>query len=223
MDGADRAARCPTGTESSSLRVSLSRSRSFTTAAVLVARIQRLPARGQLTVLGLSCLGEGLATMAFGLAPAVGFALACWAVAAADVLSGPVAIAVLLRHADNAMRGRLMALWTATATAALAPVVPGRRHPGGPASPQGSWPSACSWRSLAGRGWRCCAEVSSTRPRGHERRRQGPTFVLAAYCCHIDQPRIESGPVIPTHSMWCGASPTVSGPANFDEPGGPTG
>ncbi|MFY1692956.1 MFS transporter [Plantactinospora sp. WMMB782] len=95
-----------------------------TGAAVLLAaaaRIQRLPARGQLTVLGLSCLCEGLATSAFGLAPVVGFALACWAVAAAaDVLYGPVAIAVLLRHADNAMRGRLMSLWTATATAALA-------------------------------------------------------------------------------------------------------
>jgi predicted MFS family arabinose efflux permease len=91
-----------------------------TGAAVLLsaaARIQRLHAWGQMTVRGLSCLCEGLATIAFGSAPVVGFALACWAVAAAD---GPVAIAVLLRHADNAMRGRLMTLWTATAAAALA-------------------------------------------------------------------------------------------------------
>ncbi|MER7455880.1 MFS transporter [Micromonospora sp. NPDC126480] len=85
------------------------------------ARIQRLPLGRQLTLLGLSCLGEGLATIAFGLAPGVGFALACWAIAsAADVLYGPVAIATLLSHADNAMRGRLMALWSATATGALA-------------------------------------------------------------------------------------------------------
>ncbi|WP_243706363.1 MFS transporter [Micromonospora sp. KC721] len=95
-----------------------------TGAAVLLwaaARIQRLPARRQLTVLGLSCLGEGLATIAFGLAPGVGLALTCWALAsAADVLYGPVAVAVLLRHADNAVRGRLMALWSATATGALA-------------------------------------------------------------------------------------------------------
>jgi MFS family permease len=96
----------------------------ITGAAVLLwaaARIQRLPTGRQLTLLGLSCLGEGLATIAFGLAPGLGFALACWAIAsAADVLYGPVAIAVLLHHADNAMRGRLMALWSATATGALA-------------------------------------------------------------------------------------------------------
>ncbi|WP_243704595.1 MFS transporter [Micromonospora sp. KC723] len=96
----------------------------ITGAAVLLwaaARIQRLPTRRQLTVLGLSCLGEGLATIAFGLAPGVGIALTCWAIAsAADVLYGPVAIAILLHHADNAVRGRLMALWSATATGALA-------------------------------------------------------------------------------------------------------
>ncbi|WP_243710554.1 hypothetical protein [Micromonospora sp. KC213] len=64
----------------------------------------------------------GLAPAAgFGLAPGVGLALTCWALAsAADVLYGPVAVAVLLPHADNAVRGRLMALWSAAATGALA-------------------------------------------------------------------------------------------------------
>lgn len=84
-------------------------------------RIQRLPAERQLTVLGASCLGEGVATAAFGLAPGLAAALACWAAAsAADVVYGPAAMAALLRNATNAVRGRLVALWTATATAGLA-------------------------------------------------------------------------------------------------------
>ncbi|MGQ0772813.1 MAG: MFS transporter [Pseudonocardiales bacterium] len=84
-------------------------------------RIQRLPIRLQLVVLGGSCLAEGMVIVAFGLAPGLAVALICWAGAsAADVVYGPVAMATLLRNATNEMRGRLISLWTTAATAGLA-------------------------------------------------------------------------------------------------------
>ncbi|MFF3444914.1 MFS transporter [Streptosporangium sp. NPDC002721] len=83
-------------------------------------RLERLSAHRRLVVLGWSCVGEGVFTAALGLPSAVGPALVLWAAAAAvDVLYGPTSMAALLNGAPNAVRGRVISLWSAVATTGL--------------------------------------------------------------------------------------------------------
>ncbi|WP_207936080.1 MFS transporter [Actinomadura sp. KC216] len=88
---------------------------------VLAPRLQRMNPRARLTVIGLSCLGEGICTALLGLPTATWAALTLWGLAAfADVVYGPTAIAALLSAAADEIRGRIMSLWSAVATASLA-------------------------------------------------------------------------------------------------------
>ncbi|WP_170177900.1 MFS transporter [Thermomonospora umbrina] len=92
-------------------------------AALLVAapRLQRMSPEARLSIVGLSCLGEGLCTALLGLPGSAWGALALWGCAAlADVVYGPTAIAALLSAAGNEVRGRIMSLWSAVATTSLA-------------------------------------------------------------------------------------------------------
>lgn len=93
-------------------------------AAVLLlasGRLQQLTPAGRLRLLGLSCLAEGAAAAAMGLPTAVVPALLLWGLAAAaEVVYNPLATATLLAGVPNSHRGRVLSLWTATATTALA-------------------------------------------------------------------------------------------------------
>ncbi|RFS83327.1 MFS transporter [Actinomadura spongiicola] len=87
----------------------------------LAPRLQRADPRTRLLVIGLSCLGEGVCTALLGLPTAAWAALTLWGMAAlADVVYGPTAIAALLSAAGDEIRGRVMSLWSAVATGALA-------------------------------------------------------------------------------------------------------
>ncbi len=87
---------------------------------IAAPRLKRLPEERRLVVLGLSCLGEGLFTAALGLPSGALWALALWGAAACvDVVYGPVSMAILLGHSPNELRGRVVSLWSATATASL--------------------------------------------------------------------------------------------------------
>ncbi|SDH11719.1 Predicted arabinose efflux permease, MFS family [Sinosporangium album] len=95
----------------------------ITGAAVLLLaarRLKRLSSHAKLVVLGWSCVGEGVFTAALGLPSGVGAALALWAcAAAADVVYGPTSMSALLDGAPNAVRGRVVSLWSAVATASM--------------------------------------------------------------------------------------------------------
>ncbi|WP_344242782.1 MFS transporter [Actinocorallia libanotica] len=85
------------------------------------ARLQRAAPRTRLTIVGLSCLFEGLFTMMLGLPSLPAVALLLWgAAAAADVVYGPTAVAALLSAAPDELRGRIMSLWSTVATTSLA-------------------------------------------------------------------------------------------------------
>ncbi|RBQ18243.1 MFS transporter [Spongiactinospora rosea] len=87
---------------------------------VAAARLRALPARVHLRVIGVSCLAEGLVTMLLGLPVGIAAALALWGlVAAAEVVYGPAAMTTLLNATANDNRGRVTALWSATATLGL--------------------------------------------------------------------------------------------------------
>ncbi|MDX6742426.1 MFS transporter [Actinocorallia sp. A-T 12471] len=92
-------------------------------AVVLVAcsgRLQRAAPATRLRIVGLSCLAEGVCTALLGLPSLPVLALLLWgAAAASDVVYGPTAVAALLAEAPDAVRGRVMALWSAVATASL--------------------------------------------------------------------------------------------------------
>ncbi|WUH98307.1 MFS transporter [Spirillospora sp. NBC_00431] len=86
----------------------------------LAPRLQEMQPRTRLSVIGLSCLGEGICTALLGLPTAAWAALTLWGLAAfADVVYGPTAIAALLSVAGDEVRGRIMSLWSAVATAGL--------------------------------------------------------------------------------------------------------
>lgn len=83
-------------------------------------RLRALGARGRHVVIGASCMAEGLLTMALGLPGGVPFSLALWAlVSAVEVVYGPAAMTTLLTATPNETRGRVISLWSATATLSL--------------------------------------------------------------------------------------------------------
>jgi MFS family permease len=87
----------------------------------LASRLQRMSPRARLSVVGLSCLGEGVFTALLGVPSAAWAALAVWGCAAlADVVYSPTAIAALVTAAGDEVRGRIMSLWSAVATTSLA-------------------------------------------------------------------------------------------------------
>ncbi|MDS1270653.1 MFS transporter [Lipingzhangella sp. LS1_29] len=91
-----------------------------TTLLLAAPWLQRLTPRHQMTVLGLSCITEGITAAALGLPSLAWVALALWGTAAlAEVVYNPLATATLVAHSGNAHRGRVMSLWMATATTAL--------------------------------------------------------------------------------------------------------
>jgi MFS family permease len=90
------------------------------TLLTLAGRLQRMSPKARLSVVGLSCLGEGVCTALLGLPTTAWGALALWGVAAfADVVYGPTAIAALLSAAGDEVRSRIMSLWSAVATTSL--------------------------------------------------------------------------------------------------------